>query len=185
MGTKMFFPIHRMKPNCQIIQKGTKFLLFRCFFRYIGRIKIPHFGVFVPVFVPCLSPVCPLPSNLCSRKSGLFRYTGVLEGTKMGTKFVPFVPFCPRLSPFPSNVCLFVRTNLEQVFVFSRKWGLSPKIGPKTPPKWGLNPFLRCPRTPVPTVFAWFLPYPEIRFFRYIGRNKLSDNSCFRAFLPI
>lgn len=136
----MFFPIHRTKPNCQIIQKGTKFLLFRCFFRYIGRIKIPHFGVFVPIFVPFLSPVCPLPSNLCLRKSCLFRYTDVLEGTKMGTKFVPFVPFCPRLSPFPSNVCLFVRTNLEQVFVFSRKWGLSPKIGPKTPPKWRTEP---------------------------------------------
>ena len=133
-GTKMFVPIHRTKPNCQIIQKGTKFLLFRCFFRYSGRIKIPHFGVFVPIFVPFLSPVCPLPSNRCSRKSGLFRYTGILEGTKMGTKFVPFVPFCSRLSPFSSNVCLFVRTNLERVFVFSQKWGLSPKIGPKTLP---------------------------------------------------
>ena len=88
---------------------------------------------FCPLFVPCLSPVCPLPSNRCSRKSGLFRYTGVLEGTKMGTKFVPFVPFCPPLSPFPSNVCLFVRTNLERVFVFSRKWGLSQKSGQKHP----------------------------------------------------
>ena len=144
----MFVPIHRTKPNCQIIQKGTKFLLFRCFFRYIGRIKIPHFGVFVPIFVPCLSPVCPLPSNFCSRKSGLFRYTGVSEGTKKGTKFVPFVPFCPRLSPFPSNVCLFVRTNLEQVFVFSQKWGLSPEIGPKTPPKVGTEPiFALSPNT--------------------------------------
>ena len=106
-GTKMFVPIHRTKPNCQIIQKGTKFLLFRRFFRYIGRIKIPHFGVFVPIFVPCLSPVCPLPSNRCSRKSGLFRYTGVSEGTKMGDKICPL---CPLLSPF-------VPFSIERLFV--------------------------------------------------------------------
>lgn len=103
----MFFPIHRMKPNCQIIQKGTKFPLFRRFFRYIGRIKIPHFGVFVPIFVPCLSP-CLSPSiEPLFEKIRFVPIHRRFRGDKNGDKICPL---CPLLSPF-------VPFSIERLFV--------------------------------------------------------------------
>lgn len=103
----MFVPIHRTKPNCQIIQKGTKFLLFRCFFRYIGRIKIPHFGVFVPIFVPHFVP-CLSPSiELLFEKIQIVSIHRRFRGDKNGDKICPL---CPLLSPF-------VPFSIERLFV--------------------------------------------------------------------
>lgn len=133
----MFFPIYRKNRNCQTICMGTKFLRLRCSCRCIGRIKIPHFGNFCPLFVPTLSPQKQTPVR---QISVLFDVLGGSGGTKPGTNFVLFVPVCPHFVPKTSNVCLLDISNSRTYVCFFPKVGAQPKNRRKKHPKVGTAP---------------------------------------------
>ena len=74
---------------------------------------------------------------------------------------------------------------VEPVFDFLPKWRDNAKFCQKMTPKWGILPIFLFFRTPVPGIFAPFLAFPKSRSFRYIGKEKLSDNFDFQPFFPL